>query len=55
MSEVYGIVYCAVFPNEKKYIGQTTKQLQKRINEHKHYGLSPGHVSQIVNNKMWKE
>ena len=37
MSEVYGIVYCAVFPNEKKYIGQTTKQLQKRINEHKHH------------------
>lgn len=21
----------------------------------KHYGLSSGHVSQIVNNKMWKE
>lgn len=29
-----GIIYCATFPNGKKYIGQTTGPLNRRMNEH---------------------
>jgi len=29
-----GLIYCATFPNNKKYIGQTTRKLNERINEH---------------------
>lgn len=29
------LVYCAIFPNGKKYIGATTRTLEKRISDHK--------------------
>jgi group I intron endonuclease len=31
---IYGFIYCITFPNGKKYIGQTTKEIEERINEH---------------------
>ncbi len=30
-----GIIYCLTFPNNKKYIGQTIRTLEKRLTEHK--------------------
>jgi group I intron endonuclease len=30
-----GVIYCITSPSGKKYIGQTHRKLQKRINEHK--------------------
>jgi hypothetical protein len=32
--EIYGFIYCITFPNGKKYIGQTTKEIEERIKEH---------------------
>jgi len=32
--EIYGFIYCISFPNGKKYIGQTTKEVEERIKEH---------------------
>lgn len=29
-----GIIYCLTFPNNKKYIGQTTRQLEQRLKQH---------------------
>jgi group I intron endonuclease len=29
-----GIIYCITFPNNKKYIGQTIRTLEKRLDEH---------------------
>ena len=67
MSEIYGVVYCAIFPNEKKYIGQTTKKLQKRITEHKHHSKydekrylyinikSRTTIYDIIKNRIWRE
>jgi hypothetical protein len=31
---LYGLIYCISFPNGKKYIGQTTKTVEERINQH---------------------
>ena len=31
---IYGFIYCISFPNGKKYIGQTTKSVEERINGH---------------------
>lgn len=31
-----GIIYCFTFPNNKKYIGKTQKDLQIRLRSHKH-------------------
>ena len=34
MKKQFGIIYRALFPNGKSYIGQTTRSLHRRINEH---------------------
>lgn len=31
-----GIIYCFTFPNSKRYVGKTEKELQVRLNYHKH-------------------
>jgi hypothetical protein len=36
MSEPYGLIYCVSFPNDKKYIGQTCRDLSRRVIEHNH-------------------
>lgn len=35
INEIYGVIYCAVnVGNDKRYIGQTTRELKRRRNEH---------------------
>jgi hypothetical protein len=35
MSETpYGLIYCVLFPNGKRYIGQTCRSLTKRVSQH---------------------
>jgi group I intron endonuclease len=30
-----GLIYCLTFPNKKQYVGKTSRNLEKRISEHK--------------------
>lgn len=41
MSNKKGIIYCITAPNKKKYIGQTIRKIDKRIEEHRKYDNSP--------------
>lgn len=39
-----GYIYCLTFPNGKKYVGQTTRTVEKRIQKHK----APGNPCRLV-------
>ena len=45
-----GVIYCLTSPSGKKYIGQTSRKLNKRINEHKK--MIPGCIA--LNNAILK-
>lgn len=41
MSETpYGLIYCVLFPNGKRYIGQTCRSLERRVYEHNRYSMN---------------
>ena len=45
-----GFIYCLTFPNEKKYVGKTTRTIEKRISGHK----SPSSGCFLVNKAYQK-
>lgn len=58
---VYGIIYRAILNDNRSYVGQTVKELSKRINEHKCQSKNNktnryfynAYVSDIILKKVW--